>query len=815
MNRFVCIHGHFYQPPREHPWLETVEHQESAYPFHDWNQRITAECYGPNASSRILDDQQYILRIVSNYARISFNFGPTLLAWLERARPDVYEAIIAADGASRARFGGHGSALAQAYNHSILPLCSSRDRTTQIRWGLRDFETRFGRMAKGMWLPETAVDVATLETLAEEGVEFTILAPHQAKSVRPLGRKDWIDVSGARIDPKQPYIAHLPSGASIKLFFYDGPVSQAVAFEHLLDSGDRFSDRLLGAFGPDDGPQLVHIATDGETYGHHHRHGDMALAYALHRMENDRAIELINYGAYLERFPPTAEVEIAERTSWSCAHGIERWRSDCGCNTGSKAEWRQDWRSPLREALDWLAEHLARLFEDRAAGLLKDPWAARNDYIEVILERKRETMHRFFARHGNGELDSVQQTRALKLLEMQRHAQLMYTSCGWFFDDVSGIETMQVIRYAARAIQLAQGLSDVALEGPFLERLEQAPSNVPEHENGRKIYERHAFPLRVDLPRLVAHYAVSSLFTDYQERARVFSYWVEQLRYRASTLGRSTIAVGKVRVVSEVTLESDTLAFGFVHLGDHNMSGGVRRFQGDQAFELMMDEVLGAFGRADMPEVLRLLDRHFGELTYSMRSLFRDEQRRVLDIVVDSATTDAETVSTQLYERHSPLLRYLATLDLPLPKLLRGLADFVLNTMVRAELERPELDPHRVRDLLGESEALGTDLDIAGLGYTLQGAIEEATEQWSEAPDRLGRLRRLRVAVELAQELPFEIDLSRAQNEFYALMETVLPRFADQARRGDPIALQWQEMFERLGASLRIRVRLPDESAKK
>ncbi len=806
--RYVCIHGHFYQPPRENPWLETVEQQESADPFHDWNERITAECYGPNAWARILDSRGYIESIVSNYERISFNFGPTLLAWMERETPDAYAAILAAEYASRVRYGGHSSALAQAYNHSILPLCNEADRRTQIRWGIVDYTHRFGHAPRGMWLPETAADTPTLEALAEQGIEFTLLAPHQARRVRAPG-EEWRDVHGGRIDPRQAYRCTLPSGRTITLFFYDGPVSQAVAFEHLLESGDRFADRLMSAFTNDNGrPQLVHIATDGETYGHHHRHGDMALAYALQRFEQDPNVKLVNYGAFLEAHPPTHEVEILERTSWSCAHGVERWRSDCGCSTGANRGWNQGWRTPLREALDWLSERVAELYVSKANNkkLLKDPWAARDDYIALILERSDDATADFFEQHAVGKLTEAQRIQALRLLEMQRHAMLMYTSCGWFFDDVSGIETTQIIRYAARAIQLAQEVSDVALMQPFVERLAQAKSNLPEQGDGRLLYERHAEPLTVDLPRLVAHYAVSSLFKAYKPRAEVYAYAVEQLDYHTTSLGRSRLALGKVAVVSAITREADELSFGFVHLGDHNMSGGVRAFRGEAEYDAMLRDVMRSFRSADMPEVLRLLDAHFGELKYSMRSLFRDEQQRVLELVVDSATNDAQEVSARLYAQHSPLLRYLATLDLPLPKPLKGLSSFVLNTMLRAELTARELDHDRIRELMREAEALRVDLHRMSLNFTLQRTMESATARWVEAPDRIGRLRRLRVLADLAQSGPFEVDLSNPQNEFYRLLQTALPVYSDAATAGDEHAEQWRDVFRSLGEALRIRV---------
>lgn len=807
MERYLCIHGHFYQPPRENPWLESVEYQESAYPFHDWNERVTAECYGPNANSRILDDEGFITRIVSNYSQISFNFGPTLLAWMERARPDIYQAILRADVDSRRRFSGHGSAMAQAYNHSILPLCNERDKRTQIHWGIGDFEHRFGRAPEGMWLPETAVDIETLEALAEAEIRFTVLAPHQAAAVRPPGRKDWIDISGARIDPRRGYFCRLPSGRRIALFFYDGPVSSAVAFEQLLSNGDKFRTRLMGAF--DDqrgGPQLVHIATDGETYGHHHRYGDMALAYALHSIESDPAVRLTNYGEYLERFPPDHEVRIVEHSSWSCAHGIERWRSNCGCSSGGRPEWNQQWRAPLRSAIDWLRDRLIELFEERAPAVLREPWAARDAYVALILDRSDAAVERFWQEHGREGLSEAERSTGLRLLEMQRHAQLMYTSCAWFFDELSGIETVQVLGYAGRAIQLAAQLARVNVETEFMRRLGQAQSNLPEQGDGAVIYDVHVVPTAVDLPRLVAHYAVSSLFSRYQERASVHAYLVDQIDAHYKSLGRSKLAVGKVRVTSEVTRERRVLSFGILHLGDHNLSGGVREFQGEHEYELMCEEVMGAFSRADMPEALRLLDKHFLELTYSLRSLFRDEQRRVLDLIVGSAMTDAEGLSARLYEAHSPLLRYLATLAFPLPPTLERLADFVLNTTLRHELSRRELDFSRIRTLLEEAQGVGIELDRLGMGYALQQAMERAMEQWVDRPEQLGRLRRLRSTAELAHSLPFELDLSVIQNYFFRTLETELPRFSEQADRGDPVALEWRENFQALGAALHMRV---------
>jgi len=499
---YICIHGHFYQPPRENPWFEAIECQPSARPYHDWNQRVAAECYEPNGVARILDRNGLIERIVNNYSRISFDFGPTLLSWLETEDPATYRRILEADLESRERFSGHGSALAQAYNHALLPLCNRRDKVTQIRWGIGDFSRRFGRPPEGMWIPETAADLETLDLMAQAGLKFAILAPHQARRVRKRGERSWRTLANSDIDSTMAYAIVLPSGRRMALFFYDGPISRAVGFEKLLADGAAFASRLLGAFSTErNWPQLVHMATDGETFGHHHRFGDMALAFALHALESGPA-RLTNYGEYLERHPPTQLVEIWENSSWSCPHGIGRWKEDCGCATGAHPGWQQKWRAPLREALDWLRDRLQSLYDTDAARLVKDPCAARNAYIDVLLDRSPEAVERFLDGHQTHALGAGERVRILKLLELQRHAQLMYTSCGWYFDDISGIEAVQVLEYAARAIQLAEELTGgPGLEPAFLEILQKGPSNEPGLGSGRDVYQKFVKPAMVDRPR--------------------------------------------------------------------------------------------------------------------------------------------------------------------------------------------------------------------------------------------------------------------------------------------------------------------------
>jgi alpha-amylase/alpha-mannosidase (GH57 family) len=815
MSRFVCIHGHFYQPPRENPWLEAIEAQDSAYPYHDWNERITAECYAANARARILDGENRIVSIVNNYASMSFNFGPTLLSWLDAKRPDVYAAILDADRESAARFSGHGSAIAQPYNHTILPLADAFDKTTQVAWGIRDFERRFGRRPEGMWLPETAVDLPSLEALAAAGILFTILAPQQASHVRS-GEGEWVAVPADGIDPTRPYRVALPSGGSIAVFFFDGPVSRAVAFDPvLLSRGDHLAERLLGAFDETRGrPELVHVASDGETYGHHHRHGDMALAYALHTIETAGRARLTNYAEFLERHPPTDEVRIVEATSWSCAHGVERWRSDCGCRTETHPSWSQAWRAPLREALDGLRGALAPLYAEAATACFTDPAAARDDYIDVILDRTSENVARFMGRHGRGVLEGADRVRALKLLEMERHAQLMYTSCGWFFDDIGGIEARQILQYAGRALELSRDLfPGTDLEAPFLETLSRAKSNDPEAGDGRRIYEHSVRPARITLERVAAHYAVHSLFTEYADSAPVYCYRVEREDYRKLGSGRARLALGRVRVTSAITGESERVVFGVLHLGDHNLSGGVTRFVGETEYEELVREISALFAAADLTETLRLVDRRFGSDVYTLRLLFRDEQRQVVRIILASALEHADDVYRRLYEEHAPLMRFLSGHGVRLPRGFAVAAERALATGFKQALEEPRPELGRMQAILEEAGRAGIALHEDGLGLALEQTLGRLSGRLAGKPDDAELIESFEGIVALAKSLPFEVDFGKAQNAYYELSQRVLPVMRRSADAGSASAAQWVERFRALGERLAVRVDVSSPSS--
>ncbi len=808
--RFVCIHGHFYQPPRENPWLETVETQDSAAPYHDWNERICAECYATNGAARIVNTKNQITRILNNYARMSFNFGPTLLSWLAENAPRTYRNILDGERRSRVIFDGHSSAMAQVYNHLIMPLANTRDRLTQIRWGITDYKTRFGVAPEGMWLAETAADTETLEQLANEGIRFTVLAPRQCKRVRPLGSNDansWISTGNAIVDPTHPYTVRFASGKSLAVFFYDGPTSRAIAFEGLLNSGESFVNRLKQGFHDSSEPQLVHVATDGESYGHHHKHGEMALAYALRLLEQDKNTRLINYGAFLERFPPKYEAEIFDNSSWSCDHGVERWRSNCGCN-GGKAGWNQLWRAPLREALDTLRDAVAPLTEKVGGPLFNDVWAARDGYIDVILDRSSDTVDRYLAAYQSHPLSPEERVCALSLMEMQRHTQLMYTSCGWFFDDISGIETVQIIAYAARVIQLAQELfkeDAIGLEINFLEKLTLAKSNASSAGDGARIYTEQCLSLELSLEQVAAHYAISSVFSSFADETEIFCYQVHRISYEIFNSGRGRLALGRARISSSITGQAQSFSFAVLHFGDQNITAAVKAYlpsdaSSSDAFEKVAAQAREQVLRANFPEVIRVLDRYY-DLDYSLTSLFRDEQRRIIQIILNSTMSDIESSLKNIYEDHASLLHYLSQSGLPKPPALALAASFSVNSGLRRALEADPIDLSQVRSFLASAQADEIQLDTTTLSYIADLRMKRSMLELLMSSGSLEILDRALNLVRTFNELPFEQNLWQAQNIWYEILRSSTYSLTAHSPEERP---QWTRDFHELGCALSI-----------
>lgn len=802
--KWVCIHGHFYQPPRENPWLEAIEPQPSAHPYRDWNERITAECYRPNSAARVVDGTGHIIRIVDNYQRMSFNVGPTLMSWLEERAPDVYAALLAADRASIARFGGHGSAMAQAYNHMILPLASPADQATQVRWGIRDFTHRYGRAPEGMWLAECAVDTASLEALAAEGILFTVLAPHQAKAVRAPGGP-WL---APPVDPGRAYRCALPSGRSIDLFFYDGATAQAVAFERLLADGHQIISRMI-ARGPVEGagPTLCHIATDGETYGHHHRYGDMALAWALSQVEQGwSGTRLTNYAEFRAEVPATWEVVLAEDTSWSCAHGIGRWREDCGCNSGGRPGWNQAWRRPLRNALDWLRDQAVGVLEGQGGALFADPWAARDAYIDVVLRRTAEARDAFLAAHAAPGLTPAERVRALSLMELARHAMLMYTSCGWFFDELSGIETVQCLQYAARVAELVEEVGGIAVEAAFVDRLAAARSNLPEEGDGRQVWAKHVRPARVNSTKVCAHVAVHTLIEpDAAQRFAVYGYHVEFLDRVERKSGRARMVAGTLRVQSQLTEATTTMCFAGLHLGEQHVTGGVRPPLDAATWDSIQRELADALRSADVFAAQRAIDHHFPGAQLSLSALLPGSRERVLAAVLGDAIGQAEEELAIAYDQHAPLIRWLVAHQLPVPHVLHITADATLRHRVLSNLRAPNGSFALLREQIDEATEVKVSLDVPEIALAASEAMRRLLERALGAGGALDTevLDAVARGAEVAAVMKSAVDLWFAQNATARLLER-LPALRAHAAGGDAAAGLAVTSLERLARALRL-----------
>lgn len=758
--KYLCIHGHFYQPPRENAWLEEIEVQDSAAPYHDWNERITAECYSPNALARVLNAKQELVDLVDNYSYISFNFGPTLLSWLERAQPEVYQAILDSDVQSRQHFNGHGSAIAQVYNHLIMPLANERDKYTQVRWGIADFKKRFGREPEALWLSETACDTPTLETLAACGMKYVILAPGQCVRVRKIGDKNWTETGGAKVDPKRAYLCNLPSGRKIALFFYDGPISQGIAFSDTLKSGENFANRLLGTYQNNDEPQLMHIATDGETYGHHQHFADMALAYCLKDVLERPDVNLTVYGDFLEKNPPQYEAQIFENTSWSCFHGVERWRSDCGCNSGMHAGWNQKWRAPLREALDFIRDEMIQTFDAKGREYFKDPWAARDAYIDLILDRGLDAQHGFFMRHAT-EKAWNDRTGALKLLEMQRNAMLMYTSCAWFFDEISGLETVQVLQYAARAMELNKQLGGKELEAEFVKRLEAAPSNLKDLKNGAVIYERFVKPKIMSPKKIAVEHVIAGLYDATYNPLKAYQCAASDYQCERMQQQDSLLCLGRITLTSHITLEEHKVAFAICQSEGTRFACGAS-YESDIHKEEVFARLKDVAAKGDFSQVQQLITKSFTD-KYPFTELFRDAQRRVIERVLERISGETEKKFSDIFEEQYPMIRSLKYIGAPLPPSFMTVAAFVLTQDIVSELKAGTLDINAAEELMEDVKTLGVAIDLPKINSAATEKLDNLAFAFARNPEELGAAVKLVEFLNYMEIFAFQPDIAKAQ----------------------------------------------------
>lgn len=816
---WVCVHGHFYQPPRDNPWLDEIEPQPSAAPYRDWNERITAECYRPNSAARLLDGKGLISEIIDNYQRMSWNFGPTLLDYLHRHAREVHDAIVAADRASCARFSGHGSGMAQAHSHLILPLCSPRDKRTQVRWGAADFEHRFGRRPEGMWLPECAVDTPTLEALADEGIGFTVLAPRQAAAFRPpgggAGQQGW---QRGPIDTRRGYRCPLPSGRSIDLYFYDGALSQAVAFEHLLRDGRELARRLAALPPlPGEAISLSHIATDGESYGHHHRFGDMALAAALAAVDGDPRFRLTNYAELRALSPPTWEVQIVEPSSWSCAHGVSRWCDDCGCNTGAPGV-HQRWRRPLRDALDGLRDRVHAALEELGAPIFEDVWRARDAYIAVLLgEGSEEARQAFFdaelRQPGAGGGDSAggsaalaqamkARRRALELMELGRAAMLMYTSCGWFFDDIGGIETVQVLRYAARALELLQRLTGEDREPELVLQLARATGNhreKPELADGAAIWAAQVKNHRLDLARIARHVAVASVVAEESE-AVPFGVAAELRARRELRVGELQLVSGTLRLRSRWLDDPLETSFACLRRG----SQVVGRLGTAEALAQLVRELGRWMDRPDA--AMAMMAAHAG--TELELGCLLPIATRWVDDVFAAPIGDLERTIFELHERNLALSQWLVRHDAAAPDALGAVTRLALRRRLIGALLAEPIDVATAEGCVEQAGQLSISLDTPAIALAAtQGmtrAVERACRLLGEPADRgeafalaAAALERAARIGETVRQMKSPLDLWRVQNLTFQL-----GRAATSASFPDEV----QAAIARLAASIDVAV---------
>jgi len=781
--RFICIHGHFYQPPRENPWTEYLEIQDSAAPAHDWNERVFQECYAPNSFARINQPDGTIVEMINNYEWISFNFGPTILSWIERFHEEIYNRILEADKRSCKHFSGHGNALAQVYNHIIMPLANKEDKYNQIIWGIADFEKRFNRKPEGMWLAETAVDLETLCILKEQGIKFTVLSPYQAKSFRKIlsskeknmQETDWQDASGGRIDPKHPYIIKLPDGHQMALFFYDGNISKTIAFEGTLDNADNMIQALFSGFTQTDEPQMVHVATDGESYGHHKKFGDMTLAYAIEKLRKNSEIDLINYGSYLEKFPPKFEAEIFENSSWSCAHGIERWRSNCGCTTSSQPGWTQNWRNPLRQALDLLRDAANEIYHQKMLVFCSSIQDVFHDYYYVVHSKNTLEIKKAFAeKHCSRALNPQEIQDFFKLLEIRRNANLMYTSCGWFFSEISGIETVQILAYAGRVIQLLTEF-DVQIESQFLNILRQAVSNVTELQNGEVIYQKYVKPLFLDLKKMAIHYAITSLFEDYTESTPIFSYTIETQDYIKDSRGINRFCVGHIIVTSDRTLDQHQFQFAVLHYGETDFHCALQSFETKAIYQVKKEKLLATFRNDHLTELVQLLMNELGTEYFTLSDVLIEDKRKILNLVLESEIDRLNQMIFYMAQKNKKIVEYCFKEAIPVPKPLVMFNEYtyqkVIEHMFSGETHAKDLIP-QVSQVLNLIKVLGFSINLDEQLPTIQHYLERSANRYFNNPESVLDLNNFVLALKAVNLLPKSISYWNLENQWYQFLAT-------------------------------------------
>jgi hypothetical protein len=846
MDKYICIHGHFYQPQRANPWLETIELQGEAYPWHDWNEKINAECYMVNGGAHLLDSQNRLIRILNNYSRISFNFGPTLLSWIKMHDRKTHASIVNADIASRSVFSGHGSAIAQIYNHIIMPLASRQDKIIEVAWAVSDFEANFGRKPEGIWLSETAVDTETLEVCADFGIKFTVLSPNQAKAVRKITKDPvnppWLDVSDGSVNTRMPYICELPEGRSINIFFYDDAVSSKVSFGDLLKDGETFAKSITG-LPPQkqELPEIISISSDGETYGHHHQFGEMALSYCIDYIESKKLAKITVFGEYLQMYPPLYEVRIIENSSWSCSHGIGRWKDDCGCATGSEnhPEFNQKWRAPLREAIDWLAAINSSVYTEQVKRYLKpdisNPDEAIKSYISIMDNRTGKAAEKYFSLFLKNPLEKTERIVFLKLLEAYRQSLFMQSSDAWFFDDISRIESIQIMRHACRAMEILTELTGRDFESQFLKILKKAKSNRPEYGDGESIYLLYAKKASCDFVKISARLALEILVSDKKEISdiyNIYSFEASEITYDTIQTHNSTIITGSAAVISKLTLESKNVIFAaYRHknsniLSSTNTAAFAKIAAEDDPLEISSvntqlrkllisankqnDDVFTGYVNigSDPSAVKNYLVKRFAGKLFTISDFVKDEQLLAVEKMMASYNSSIYPQMANIlneYEetlndfKEKKMLNYF--LDGIFPNIYEFFGEYMLYNIIK----KPGLSQKDIFEMNWISEKIGIVnlINLESLGIISTKKLEETIESFSIEPENTELLKNLAEFFDIIKKLKISLNIWKSQNVIFEVKENIYSLKTIEAKTNSR-SKTWLLYFEKVMDHLNI-----------
>ena len=841
MNRYLCIHGHFYQPQRANPWLETIEMQVEAFPWHDWNEKINAECYMVNGGAHLLDSQNKLIKIINNYSKISFNFGPTLLSWIKMHDRKTFTSIINADITGRSVFSGHGNAIAQIYNHVIMPLASRQDKIIEVAWAVSDFEANFGRKPEGIWLSETAVDTDTLEILADFGIKFTILSPNQAKQIRKISKSpesaSWFDVSDGSINTRMPYICKLPNDSSISIFFYDDSLSNKVSFGDLLKDGETFAKNITGL--PENKqelPEIISIASDGETYGHHHHFGEMALSYCLNYIESKKLAKITVFGEYLEKYPPLYEVRIIENSSWSCDHGICRWKQDCGCSTGSEQhpDWKQKWRTPLRESIDWLARMNSSIYIDEAQKYLK-PGIGNSDkavssFISIMDNRTSKSAEKFFSIFLKNPLEKTEGIIFLKLLEAYRQCLFMQSSDGWFFDDISRVEAIQILQHACRAMEILKDVTGRDLEPQFLKILKKAKSNLPEYGDGESVYWLYVKKASSDFIKISACLALEILVSDKKEIPGVYNIYnfeASEITYDRIQMHEYTFITGSAAVISKLTLELKNVIFAAYRyknkniLNSTNMAAFGKTVADDDINEILSigEQLRKLLESADkqnnaddfldcdsasggLSAIKDYLAKRFSGKLFTISDFLKDEQvdtvEKMIAVYNSSIYPQMANILNEYKEalndfKENKVLNYF--MDGIFPNVYEFFVEYKLYNIIK----KPGLSKKDIfeMDWISEKIDILNLINTGSLGIILEKKLNETIESFSMETENMELLKNLADFFNIIAKLNIPINMWRSQNMIFEIKENIYPLKVIEARTSNK-SKAWLSYFEKV-----------------